>query len=149
MITLLNFFNSKLGCMLRAIVYIALTYICPIIFIAIKFALFKKTDAGIKFTGGGLIALGVVGIGAFKGLKWVCNNFAYNYWLGVLNGFISTVLWLLLGVAVLCMVTKYIDKCLFVLGWSTLTCFIGIFINPFPLMAHKSKVKALKDAINN
>jgi len=142
-------FNSKIAIIVRAIVYVALTYLCPIIFISIKFSLFKNTDAGIKFTGWGILAVAIVGIGIFKGLKWICNNFAYNYWLGVLNGFISTVLWLVMGIVALCLATKYIDMVLFVLGWSTLTCAIAIFINPFPLMAHNSKVRALKNALNN
>ena len=143
-----NAFNSKIGIIVRAIVYAILTYICPIIFIAVKFSLFKHTDAGLKFTGWGILGVAIVGIGLFKGLKWICNNFAYNYWLGVLNGFISTVLWLVTGIVALVLATKYIDMVLFVLGWSTLTCAIAIFINPFPLMAHNSKVSALKKAIN-
>lgn len=133
--------------MLRAIVYVALTYICPIILISIKFSLFKNTDAGIKFTGWGILALLIVGIGAFKGLKWVCNNFAYNYFLGVLNGFISSVLWLLLAFVGCTLIVKYIDKCQFILGMSALTCFIGIWFNPFPLLAHNSKVKVIKEAV--
>lgn len=145
----IDFLNSKIGCIIRAILYVALTYIAPIIFISVKFKLFENVEGGIKFTGWGIVAVLVLALGVFKGLKYVCDNFAYNYGLGVLKSFISSVWWLLIGMLLCVLVVKYVDQCLFVLQWSALTCFIGCFINPFPLMAHKSKVKVVKDAVNS
>lgn len=144
-----KYFSSKIGCIIRAILYVALTYIAPIIFISVKFKLFENVEGGIKFTGWGIVAVLVLALGVFKGLKYVCDNFAYNYGLGVLKSFISSVWWLLIGMLLCVLVTKYVDQCLFVLKWSALTCFVGVFVNPFPYMAYKSKVKVVKDAVNS
>jgi hypothetical protein len=148
MVATKDFLTSKVGCIIRAILYVALTYIAPIIFISVKFKLFENTEGGLKFTGWGIVAVLILALGVFKLLKYICDNFAYSYLIGVLRSFISSVWWLLMAMLMCVLVVKHLDQCMFVLKWSCLTCFIGMWVNPFPLMAHKSKVKVVKEAVN-
>lgn len=139
--------NSKWCLALRLFLYIGCTYVCPIIFLSIKFKLFESADSSIRLTGWGIMAIMILTIGLYKLIRWCINNFGYNYWLGVLNGLIGVVLWLALALVLIRSITKSFERIEFVLQWSILTCSIGAFLNPLPHMAHCNKLKLFKEAI--
>lgn len=141
-------FNSKIGCLIRLILYIGCTFVCPIIFISMKFSLFKHDDSKLRFTGWGIVCILIIALALFSMLKWCCKNFAYSYVLGVINGLISSVLWLIVLLIVCKSIHAYIERVEFVLGYSILTCAIGCLLNPLPYLAEQSRIKKIQNQIN-
>lgn len=141
-------FNSWYLFLPRLIIWIGCTFVCPIALIMAKFKVFERVEGEkLRFNGWAIIIVLIVGIGLFYLLKYVLNAMTFNYIAQLLNGFIRLVLWLILALLLVDIIAKCHEQIKWVLGWSILSCSIGVAVNPLPRWSYNRKNKDVAASI--
>ena len=145
-------FNSWYLFIPRLIMWIGCTFVCPIFLILSKFEVFKKVPIEngekIQFNGWAVVIALVIAIGIFYILKYVLSAMTFNYVSQLLSGFINLILWLILGLSLVEVISKFQEEIKWIFKWSIMTCSLGVAVNPLPRWSYNRKNKDIANAIS-
>lgn len=122
-----------------------LAVIVPIIIIASRYDLVKDNPS--KYTGWGIIVIGIIAVFLFVLIGYVVKLMKWSLFKQVLSGFRAVVLPLIILYMLTSVIASNIENIRFVIFFIGVSEFIATFVNPFPEYIYRKNIADLKEAL--
>lgn len=141
----LEIWNSKYLFIPRALAWLTLCGVVPVILINQKFVLWSTNEGQVDFNAWGVIAIIIFAVLTYALIGYCVKAFEYNFIIQLFDGFRKCIVWLIVAYFACVAINNNVEKIQYILQWSMLSCSCGIVVNPFPRWAYKMKYKKAKE----